>query len=208
MSVFISTEGEVTWDEGREVFSMKIYTGTGDGGKTSLFSGERIKKNSLRVDTYGDVDELCSHIGVIASLLPQGKDVGMIQNDLQLIQADLFSVGALLAMSMDSPDQGMLQVFSDKRTSWLEQRIDSAQDQLEELRSFILPGGHISAAHSQVVRTICRRVERKILQLAEQEGCYCTSEILAYMNRLSDYFFVLARLLNTITGSDEIIWHG
>ncbi len=187
---------------------MKIYTGTGDGGKTSLFSGERLTKNSPRVETYGEVDELCSTIGVIAALLPDCDQRGNISVVLQQIQADLFDIGAILATSPESPEAGMLKPVSEDKISWLEKIIDEVQGELEELHSFILPGGHVSAAWAQVVRAVCRRVERGIITLDESEGCLHGALTITYMNRLSDYFFVLARYLNHLSGTTEIPWHG
>jgi cob(I)alamin adenosyltransferase len=187
---------------------MKIYTGTGDGGKTSLFSGERLAKNSLRVATYGEVDELCSTIGLIVALIPECDQREHLSLILQKIQADLFDIGAILATSPDSPEAGMLRKVSDDKIRWLENNIDDIQEELEELHSFILPGGHIAAAWSQVVRAVCRRVERGIITLAQSEGCLHETSTITYMNRLSDYFFVLARYLNHLSGTAETIWHG
>lgn len=187
---------------------MKIYTGTGDGGKTSLFSGERLKKNSLRVETYGQVDELCSTIGLVAATLPETGEKEQIVTTLQQIQADLFDVGAVLATSPDSSEAYLLNAVSEEKVRWLEEHIDAMQEGLDELHSFILPGGHVSAAWAQVVRTVCRRAEREIITLEEQEGCLHGELVITYMNRLSDYFFVLARYLNHISGTTEITWHG
>ena len=187
---------------------MKIYTGTGDGGKTSLFSGERLKKNSPRVDTYGEVDELCSTIGLIAALLPECDHREKLSGTLQQIQADLFDIGAILATSPGSPEADMLKPVGEDKISWLEDNIDEVQGELKELHSFILPGGHVSAAWAQVVRAVCRRVERGIITLDETEGCLHGALIITYMNRLSDYFFVLARYLNHLSGTAEITWHG
>lgn len=185
---------------------MKIYTGTGDGGKTSLFSGERLSKNSLRVETYGDADELCSALGVVVAMVPEGHE--QLAVDLQQIQADLFDLGAVLATSPGSPEAELLKPFAKERIKGLEDQIDRMQDVLPEIHSFILPGGHLSSAWAQLVRTICRRVERAVVTLNEQEGCLYGQEVVSYLNRLSDYFFVLARYFNHLTGTDEITWHG
>ena len=184
---------------------MKIYTGTGDSGKTSLFSGERLKKNSPRVETYGEVDELSSTIGLI---LPECDQREKLTTLLQQVQADLFDIGAILATSPGSPEADMLRPISADKINWLEDNIDAMQGELEELHSFILPGGHVSAAWSQVVRAVCRRVERGIISLDESEGCLHGAQTITYMNRLSDYFFVLARYLNHLSGTAEITWHG
>lgn len=187
---------------------MKIYTGTGDGGKTSLFSGERLKKNSPRVETYGEVDELCSAIGIVAAVLPGCDKQEKLTDTLRRIQADLFDIGAILATSPGSPEADLLRPISEEKIKWLEENIDKIQAELEELHSFILPGGHVSAAWAQLVRAICRRVERGIITLEESEGCLHSALTITYMNRLSDYFFVLARYLNHLSGTAEITWHG
>ncbi len=187
---------------------MKIYTATGDGGKTSLFSGERLRKSDVRVAAYGTVDELCSYIGVIESALPEAGCKLELTKNLQTIQADLFNVGAILSTSKESADSSLLAPLNKERITWLEKNIDAMQADLEELRSFILPGGHPSAAWAQVARTVCRRAEREIVALIEIQGCLCSDEIVGYINRLSDYFFVLARYLNKISNTEEITWHG
>ncbi len=187
---------------------MKIYTGTGDAGKTSLFSGERVKKDDGRVAAYGTVDELCSFIGVIAAQLPDCEERPALCRDLQDIQADLFKVGAILATTPDSSDAALLPPLEKERIVWLEQKIDAMQAGLEELHTFILPGGHIAAAWSQATRAVCRRAERKIFSCGDSLGMRCFAEIAAYINRLSDYFFVLARYLNKIAGAADVIWRG
>ena len=187
---------------------MKIYTATGDGGRTSLFSGERLKKSDVRVATYGTVDELCSFIGVIDATLPHSEDKEELTEDLHSIQADLFNIGAILSTSTDSTDSSMLPPLGKDRINWLETKIDAIQAELAELRSFILPGGHQSAAWAQVARAVCRRAERDVVSLIESQGCLYSDEIVGYMNRLSDYLFVLARYLNKISDTEEITWHG
>jgi len=187
---------------------MKIYTGTGDGGNTSLFSGERLAKNDIRVETYGTVDELNSSIGVIAAQLPDSTEKLMVTERLLHIQGDLFTIGAILASSPDSTDTGLLKPFERERIEWLERQIDEMENGLEDLRSFILPGGHPAAAWAQVVRTICRRSERNIVSLANQNKNNTYEAILGYINRLSDFFFVLARYINMLADVEEISWHG
>jgi cob(I)alamin adenosyltransferase len=186
---------------------MKIYTGTGDGGRTSLFSGERLKKNDIQVEAYGTVDELCSFIGAIEAVLPESGHRTLLSKNLQSIQADLFAIGAILATASDSRDVGLLKPVEKARTEWLEQEIDAMQSQLEELHFFILPGGHVSAAWSQVARAVCRRAERKIITCADRDGHDRLENVVGYINRLSDYFFILARYLNKIAGCAETIWH-
>ncbi|MDJ0621837.1 MAG: cob(I)yrinic acid a,c-diamide adenosyltransferase [Desulfocapsaceae bacterium] len=187
---------------------MKIYTGTGDEGKTSLFSGERLPKSSLRVATYGEADELCSAVGVVVTMVPSCKEEKKLTADLQCIQADLFDLGAVLATSPGSPEADLLKPFSAEKIKWLEDHIDEMQKVLPELHSFILPGGHPSSAWAQMIRAICRRVERAVIALDEKEGCLHGKMVVTYLNRLSDYFFVLARYLNHLSGTAEITWHG
>ncbi len=187
---------------------MKIYTGTGDSGKTSLFSGERVKKDDGRVAAYGTVDELCSFVGVVAAQLPECEERAALGRDLQDIQADLFIVGAILATTPDSSDAALLPPLEKARILWLEKKIDAMQAGLEELHSFILPGGHVAAAWSQTVRAVCRRAERKIISYGDPIAVTCFAEITAYINRLSDYFFVLARYLNKLAGTTDVTWHG
>lgn len=187
---------------------MKIYTGTGDGGNTSLFSGERLGKNDIRVEAYGTVDELSSYVGVIVAQLPDCVEKEMVIGKLLLIQSDLFIVGAVLATSPGSEDAGLLKSLEKDRIVWLEQQIDEMQKSLDDLHSFILPGGHSAAAWAQVARTICRRSERCIVSLVSSNGCINNELVLGYMNRLSDFFFVLARYINKLADVEEITWHG
>lgn len=188
---------------------MKIYTGTGDKGRTSLFSGERLKKNALRVSAYGTVDELSSLLGVVVSTLPQFEERQEIASTLEEIQVSLFRLGAILATSAESADIHLLEPFAgEKAAARLERRIDDMQAELEELRFFILPGGHAAAAWTQLTRAVCRRAEREILSCIEEEGVSQAEAVLVYINRLSDYLFVLARYLNKKTDTAERRWHG
>jgi cob(I)alamin adenosyltransferase len=184
---------------------VKAYTGTGDRGKTSLFSGERVAKANLRIDAYGDVDELNAVIGaLVAALPPKGNTLAAA---LQAIQRDLFEMGAWLATTSASGAAEQLPPFAEERATGLETAMDAMDAQLPELKSFILPGGHPAAAMAHVARTVCRRAERHVLRLseAEDEAAVPTS-ILVYLNRLSDYFFVCARFCNHLSGVAEIPW--
>ena len=140
---------------------MKIYTGTGDRGKTSLFSGERMDKSDPRIDAYGDVDELNSIIGALASTLPPHDASEPLKIQLTQIQSDLLNAGAWLATSADSPHTTQLTPIPTERIREMEGQIDAMQAELPELKSFILPGGHTAAAWAHVARTVCRRAERK-----------------------------------------------
>lgn len=189
---------------------MKVYTGTGDGGKTSLFSGERIAKSDVRIDTYGDVDELNAVVGSVVASLPDHPQAKALNQQLTQIQADLFQVGALLATTPGSPSAGCLKPLSDKHHQRLEHQIDAMQSKLSTLNAFILPGGHPAAAWAHVARTVCRRVERKVTHLAGADQLIENGidEMLVYLNRLSDYFFVLARYCNHLAGVEDVIWRG
>ena len=199
----VGSLGKTSWR-----VAMKVYTGTGDKGKTSLFSGERLGKNDIRVQSYGEVDELCSFVGMIVSSLPDCNEREAISADLQNVQGDLFVVGALLAVSMESADSKMPRRLEKTCIDWLEEKIDTMEEQLQPLRSFILPGGHPSAACCHVARSVCRRAERSIVALAAGPGMCCDEIVLGYINRLSDFFFVLARYCNALTMYPEAAWNG
>lgn len=188
---------------------MKIYTGGGDQGTTSLFSGERVAKSDRRLAAYGTVDELNSVLGAVAALLPP-EGLALLP-ELQRIQGELFQLGAWLAVTPGSTAAGHLHPFNEEAAKRLEAAIDVLESELAPLRSFILPGGHPAAAWAQVARTVCRRAERRAVALmTETAEPQCDSQrpsgILVYLNRLSDYLFVLARRLNQLTGVAEQPW--
>ena len=187
---------------------MKIYTGTGDRGKTSLFSGERIEKNDARIEAYGAVDELNALVGAVVASLPSVPERDVVSVQLTRIQSDLFRVGAWLATSADSPSMAYLQPMDQADSRWLEGQVDQMQAQLSELTAFILPGGHSSAAWAHVARTVCRRAERRIVSLLDQKVLSDdgANSLLTYVNRLSDYLFVLARYCNHLAGMDDQVW--
>jgi cob(I)alamin adenosyltransferase len=189
---------------------MKVYTGTGDGGKTSLFSGERISKGDARIAAYGDLDELNAVVGSIVAALPRHPDSRGLKSQLVKIQSDLFQVGALLATSPGSPAAAHLAPVKVEQGRWLEERIDAMDSRLDRLNAFILPGGHPAAAWSHLARTVSRRVERRVVKLAASDALIHDGldEMLVYLNRLSDYFFVLARYCNFLTGVADVLWHG
>jgi cob(I)alamin adenosyltransferase len=184
---------------------MKIYTQTGDQGKTSLLSGERVSKSHVRIQAYGDVDELNSYIGALIGAI--GTDSDAIVAQLQQIQADLFDAGAWLSAASSPRSIQGLTPIGEAHSRSIEGLIDTMQAQLPELRSFILPGGIPPAAWSHLARTVCRRAERRVIDLIEQDGPEDgLNGILIYLNRLSDYFFVLARFLNHQAGVAETLW--
>jgi len=188
--------------------TMKIYTGTGDRGKTSLFSGERVTKTNDRIEAYGDLDELNSIIGALIASLPVDR-VDLI-GELQQIQSDIFIIGAWLATTANSPAIDALEEIKDTQINFLEKAIDRLDNQLPNLKNFILPGGHSSAAWAHVARSVCRRTERHAVRvLKESDTDASTPELekaLIYLNRLSDYLFVMARECNRLHGLSDITW--
>jgi cob(I)alamin adenosyltransferase len=185
---------------------MKIYTGTGDRGTTSLFSGERVSKSHVRIEAYGDVDELNAVLGVLVATLPQGQ--AELAEEIQQIQSDLLHIGAWLATTPTSPSLDVLEKITAAQITSLELAIDRLEEELPALRGFIIPGGHISAAWAHVARTVCRRAERHVVRLSEEssENQAALREVIVYLNRLSDYLFVLARYCNQIAGVADILW--
>ena len=184
---------------------MKVYTGGGDKGQTSLFSGERVAKHNVRIDAYGDLDELSSLLGALAALLP--PDAAELGSDLLSAQRHLFSAGAWLATTPGASVEKHLQPFAEVEAKELEDRIDALSAQLPELRTFILPGGTPAAAWAHVGRTVCRRAERKLTLLMEVEKRQDDPRLMAiqvYLNRLSDYLFVAARYLNKVSGQGDM----
>jgi cob(I)alamin adenosyltransferase len=181
---------------------MKIYTKTGDTGQTGLFGGGRVPKDDLRVEAYGDVDELNAVLGMARciEMMPRIDEV------LVPIQRDLFAIGALLA----TPDRDRMASHLEKaridesRIIELEHAIDDGEAELEPLRAFIIPGGTPKAAALHVARTVCRRAERHVVRL--QHDVELPAMAIIYLNRLSDLLFTLARLANRRAGVGEVTW--
>jgi len=171
----------------------KIYTRTGDDGTTGLGDGSRINKDSLRVEAMGDVDELNSVIGIMMTESVPANLVGLLTQ----IQHDLFNVGGEICI----PGYVILQQSS---ITELEQAIDSLNEQLTPLKEFILPGGTRTAAYCHLARTVCRRAERKLVELHRNENV--TDISLQYLNRLSDLLFVMCRIINKEAGMQDVLW--
>ncbi|MBI4428066.1 MAG: cob(I)yrinic acid a,c-diamide adenosyltransferase [Ignavibacteriales bacterium] len=178
---------------------MKIYTRKGDRGETSLFGGKRVLKDSLRIESYGCVDELNSVLGVARSSKPP-SDVDSI---LDFIQNDLFVLGADLATPLAAKVK-KVQRIEPSHVEKLESTIDRLETSLQPLDSFILPGGSNIGAQLHVARTICRRAERITIRLSKKEKIGETPVM--YLNRLSDCLFVLARYMNNVAGAEEKKW--
>jgi len=183
---------------------MKIYTGAGDRGQTSLFSGERVSKSHMRVDACGDVDELNSTLGALVAALPES--LSELAAELRRIQSTLFVVGAWLATTPNSPAIATLAPITPAHSKQLEAAMDRMDTELPELASFILPGGHPTAAWAHVARTVCRRAERHVVRLGEAQDSEQFYPLVVYLNRLSDYLFVLARYCNKIAGMADMEW--
>jgi cob(I)alamin adenosyltransferase len=181
------------------VYLSKIYTKTGDDGTTSLGDGSRLRKDAERIEAYGTVDELNAVLGLLMTIsdLPSLDFIRSISNDL-------FDVGADLCVPLSQGEAvgSNLRITND-HIQRLESEIDKLNATLSPLKSFILPGGSPAAAWCHLARTICRRAERRVVTLAAQERI--NSEVITYLNRLSDYLFVLARTLNN-GGNDDILW--
>ena len=177
---------------------MKVYTKTGDAGTTSLVGGKRVPKDCARLESYGTIDELNAQVGLLLTYVSEPMD----RETLIGIQNNLFVIGAQLAT--EAPQVPSVIITSVDVTK-LEQSIDAASEGLPKWRGFTLPGGCRPAALAHVCRTICRRAERRILTLSSSEEV--APELLAYVNRLSDYFYILALRLNFLQGTEEILWH-
>ena len=169
----------------------KIYTRTGDDGTTGMADGSRVAKDDLLVQAIGDVDELNSQLAVVACYAS-----GEFNADIKLIQNELFNVGAELAMNEA--------IITQDNVDWLENALDALNQDLTPLKEFILPGGGLAASHCHVARSICRRTERTLVSLDNQD--VLNDYLKAYINRLSDYLFVLSRAISKQEGESEIYW--
>ena len=177
-----------------------IYTRTGDTGTTSLVGGQRVPKYHIRLDAYGTIDELNSHLGLLLTYLTDVTD----RHTLLGVQNLLFSIGSMLATDTSQRDIRPGRYVTDDDIRLLEQAIDDAEKELPAWRGFILPGGSRGAAEAHVCRTVCRRAERAIHALAAEAEV--DTLLMAYVNRLSDYLFVLAQKMNKSEGIKENIW--
>lgn len=178
----------------------KIYTRRGDDGSTGLFGGPRVRKDDLRVSAYGDIDELNSALGVAREELPEGD----LRALLDALQSELFTLGAQLATPDAQAAPKEVPRIVQGNVERLEREIDRLTGELPPMKNFILPGGSRAGAALHLCRTVCRRAERKVVELAE--GAEVAPEALAYVNRLSDLLFVMARAANLRAGGREIPW--
>lgn len=178
---------------------MKIYTKTGDKGQTSLLGGSRVPKHHLRIESYGTIDELNSYIGLLRDQVIDKKHV----NVLLEVQDRLFTIGSYLA---SEPEKSKVKIpeLKDEDILFLEKQIDELNDALPPMRSFVLPGGHSIVSYCHIARCVCRRAERLVVHLADTEQV--SELVLRYLNRLSDYLFILARKLSVELNAVEIPW--
>lgn len=178
---------------------MKIYTKTGDDGSTGLFGGGRLSKSAPRIAAYGEIDELNAAIGVVRASSP----ADVLKSALGEVQINLFTVGAQLASPTQDPK---IERITASQVESLERQIDAMTSSLPPLKNFILPGGSLVAANLHLARTVCRRAERSVVALSQMPGETVDRWLLIYLNRLSDYFFVMARLANQLAGVEDTPW--
>lgn len=181
--------------------AIRVYTKTGDKGSTGLIGGTRVPKDHIRIEAYGTVDELNSYLGVVTDQLGDPE----VNEWILEIQDRLFTVGSSLATDPEKAPKMKLPDLRDSDIEWLEQRIDEMDDVLPAMKSFILPGGHIAASNAHVARCVCRRAERLCVHMRNNEE-FVAEEVLKYLNRLSDFLFVLARFIVFKNGGTEIPW--
>ena len=178
----------------------KVYTLTGDQGETSLVGGVGIKKSNIRLEAYGTVDELSAHLGMLVAMMKEGDEREFVIR----IQNNLFNVCTHLATDQSQTPLYPSAHLAEGEIASLEQRIDSLMKQLPERQGFVLPGGVPAACQAHICRTVCRRAERRIAALAEE--AQIAPEMQQFVNRLSDYLFVLAKIINFNEGKSEIVW--
>jgi cob(I)alamin adenosyltransferase len=180
--------------------ATRIYTKTGDDGTTALFGGTRVDKADLRIEAYGTVDELAAVLGVVLTHeVPEG-----LRQQLETIADTLFALGADLATPLDPPPVYSIPRITEEHVRVIEGWIDGHDAVLEPLKTFILPGGHPGAAHLHLARTVCRRAERRTVELSRREDL--GPHVVHYLNRLSDYLFTAARAVNHASGMPDQPW--
>ncbi len=181
--------------------ALKIYTKTGDLGKTSLIGGTKVSKSNLRIESYGTVDELNSFIGLAADHLTHEHSRVILKE----VQDRLFTIGSSLACDPDKVPLMKIPDLKETDVELLEKEIDKMNEELPEMRSFILPGGHIAVSNIHVARCVCRRTERICVGMKELD-IFVDPLVIKYLNRLSDYLFVLARYAGNLLGVEEMKW--
>jgi cob(I)alamin adenosyltransferase len=183
--------------------ATKIYTKTGDKGKTSLIGGTKVFKNDIRIATYGTIDELNSHIGLVRDYTPGEHN----RNILKQVQDRLFVIGSSLACDPKKETGMHIPDLKEQDIKLLEKEIDDMNEQLPPMKNFVLPGGHVAVSSTHIARCVCRRAERLCVNMQQHE-LFVEPLIIKYINRLSDYLFVLARFIAQELHVAEIIWKG
>lgn len=181
--------------------AFKIYTKTGDLGQTSLIGGTKVAKSHIRIESYGTIDELNSYIGLVSDQI----EFTEIKVTLKEIQDRLFTIGSSLATDPEKDSKMKLPDLKEEDILYLEQQIDRMNEALPVMKNFILPGGHVAVSTSHIARCICRRAERLCVNLKEHEE-FIDPVVIKYLNRLSDYLFVLARYIGHLLQVEEIPW--
>lgn len=181
--------------------STKIYTKTGDLGKTSLIGGTKVPKSDIRIDSYGTIDELNSFIGLVSDYLTDNA----LKAKLKEIQDRLFTIGSSLACDPDKAPLMKIPDLKEEDIQLLEREMDSMNEVLPVMKNFILPGGHVAVSTAHIARCVCRRAERLCVNIKES-GSFIDPLVIKYLNRLSDYLFVLARYIGHILQVEEIAW--
>jgi cob(I)alamin adenosyltransferase len=181
--------------------AFKIYTKTGDKGKTSLIGGTKVLKSHDRINSYGNVDELNAHIGLLGDYLNHPHIIGVFRE----IQDRLFTIGSSLACDPEKEPKMKIPDLKDSDVAFLENEMDNMNLELPPMTSFLIPGGHLAISQAHVVRCVCRRAERSCVLLTEQ-GEFIDDLVIQYLNRLSDYLFVLSRYIGNMEAVPEIPW--
>lgn len=181
----------------------KIYTKIGDKGSTLLATGERVLKSNVRIEAYGSVDELNAVVGMLRDTL-DAREFAAVREKLACIQNELFDVGGELSVPLDVLNTDRQQVVQMSEVARLESEIDAMNEHLAPLENFVLPGGHLINSTTHLCRTVCRRAERAVVRMSEQDAV--RDEVRIYLNRLSDWFFVLSRELSHQLGLQEVLW--
>ena len=182
----------------------KIYTRVGDKGSTLLATGERVLKSNVRIEAYGTVDELNSMVGFLRDSIVDDPRLLDLCEPLTKIQNELFDIGGELSVPLDVLDTQRQQVVAMADVERLEQEMDAFNELLKPLENFVLPGGHLANSTTHIVRTVCRRAERAVVRMSEQDAV--RDEVRIYLNRLGDWFFVLSREISRRLGVPEVLW--
>jgi cob(I)alamin adenosyltransferase len=181
--------------------AIKIYTKTGDAGKTSLIGGTKVAKSHIRIDSYGTIDELNSFIGMVRDQLNDNRSKDVLKE----IQDRLFTIGSSLACDPEKEPLMKIPDLKEDDVIFLEKEIDQMNEVLPPMKNFILPGGHLAVSSAHVARCICRRGERLCVAMQQNEE-FVDPLVLKYLNRLSDFLFVLARYIGHLQNAEEIVW--